>query len=107
MNIALGSFVRRATLDDATGIYGTIEALYWTGENPLKIAGRRYSGYVGGRVDNPREKRIPEALRFISAFSMPKEIKEALRVGIDYHGVDLCQAHLAAFAKRHGITQGP
>jgi len=106
INSALGSFVRRAALDE-TGMYGNIEVLYWTAENPLKTQGRRYSGYAGGRVDNPREKRIPEPLRFISAFSMPREIKEALRVGVDYHDVDLRHAHLAAFAKRHGITQGP
>lgn len=107
VNNVLRSFMNRASMD-ANGM-GKIEVWYFEGLNPMKTHGRRYSGWKGatfGMQLPPCEKKIPANLRLLSAFSLPKELKEGLRVGTNYTDLDMRVAHVQCFARRHGIPVG-
>jgi len=106
MKSTLSHFMKRALRTEG-GQHGVIDTCYWTSANVLGSEGRRYSGHRGGRMNFKREKGVPENLRLVSAFILPREIREGLRLEAGYVDLDIRMCHLAAFAMRHHVVDGP
>ena len=109
VNDVLRSFIKRA-VPDSSGMFGCIEVWWWESVNHLKVRGRRYSGFKGSPTSGapgPREAKVARNLQCISAFALPKELREALRIGVDGRDMDISVSHILAFARRHGIPTGP
>ena len=100
-------FVRRTGDIDEDG-NGTINVAWWEAKCAPGLVGRRYSGFRGKLPDwLPGRENCEKGFVGLSAFALPKLLRNALRCGTGLEDIDLVACHFQMQARRHSNLDIP